>query len=85
MVAKYNIHKQQLSELKQLFHKYASQDEYSDFFHKEKDKSGNYIVNYANYIKGIKRLTNKDNKNYNLPEYCRLHHFGSPFQRDRVH
>lgn len=68
MVAKYNIHKQQLSELKQLFHKYASQDEYSDFFHKEKDKSGNYIVNYANYIKGIKRLTNKDNKNYSAKQ-----------------
>ena len=68
MVAKYNIHKQQLSELKQLFHKYASLDEYSDFFHKEKDKSGNDIVNYANYIKGIKRLTNKDNKNYSAKQ-----------------
>ena len=65
MVDKYEKHGEQLTALKNLFHKYVSQDEYSEFFHQEKNKEGKYIVNYANYIKGIKRLNNESNKNSN--------------------
>ena len=65
MVDKYEKHGEQLTALKNLFHKYVSQDEYSEFFHQEKNKEGKYIVNYANYIKGIKRLNNETNKNSN--------------------
>lgn len=65
MVDKYEKHGEQLKALKNLFHKYVSQDEYSEFFHQEKNKEGKYIVNYANYIKGIKRLNNETNKNSN--------------------
>lgn len=65
MVDKYEKHGEQLTALKNLFHKYVSQDEYSEFFHQEKNKEGIYIVNYANYIKGIKRLNNETNKNSN--------------------
>lgn len=65
MVDKYEKHREQLKALKNLFHKYVSQDEYSEFFHQEKNKEGKYIVNYANYIKGIKRLNNETNKNSN--------------------
>lgn len=65
MVDKYEKHGEQLTALKNLFHKYISQDEYSEFFHQEKNKEGKYIVNYANYIKGIKRLNNESNKNSN--------------------
>ena len=65
MVDKYEKHGEQLTALKNLFHKYVSQDEYSEFFHHEKNKEGKYIVNYANYIKGIKRLNNESNKNSN--------------------
>lgn len=65
MVDKYEKHGKQLTALKNLFHKYVSQDEYSEFFHQEKNKEGKYIVNYANYIKGIKRLNNESNKNSN--------------------
>ena len=65
MVDKYEKHGEQLTALKNLFHKYVSQDEYSEFFHQEKSKEGKYIVNYANYIKGIKRLNNETNKNSN--------------------
>ena len=64
-VDKYEKHGEQLKALKNLFHKYVSQDEYSEFFHQEKNKEGKYIVNYANYIKGIKRLNNETNKNSN--------------------
>ena len=65
MVDKYEKHGEQLTALKNLFHKYVSQDGYSEFFHQEKNKEGKYIVNYANYIKGIKRLNNESNKNSN--------------------
>ena len=65
MVDKYEKHGEQLKALKNLLHKYVSQDEYSEFFHQEKNKEGKYIVNYANYIKGIKRLNNETNKNSN--------------------
>ena len=65
MVDKYEKHGEQLTALKNLFHKYVSQDEYSEFFHQEKNKEGKYIVNYANYIKGIRRLNNESNKNSN--------------------
>lgn len=59
MVDKYKKHSEQLKTLKALFYKYTSQDEYNTFFHYEKDEDGKYIVNYANYIKGIKRLSNE--------------------------
>lgn len=65
MADKYEKHREQLMALKKLFHKYVSQDEYSEFFHQEKNKEGKYIVSYANYIKGIKRLNNEKNKNSN--------------------
>lgn len=68
MVDKYEKHSEQLKALKYLFHKYTSQDEYSEFFHQEKNKEGKYIVNYANYIKGIKRLSNETNKKYNTKQ-----------------
>lgn len=68
MVDKYEKHGEQLTALKNLFHKYVSQDEYSEFFHQEKNKEGKYIVNYANYIKGIKRLSNETNKKYNTKQ-----------------
>lgn len=68
MVDKYEKHGEQLTALKNLFHKYVSQDEYSEFFHQEKNKEGKYIVNYANYIKGIKRLNNESNKKYNTKQ-----------------
>lgn len=68
MVDKYEKHREQLTALKNLFHKYVSQDEYSEFFHQEKNKEGKYIVNYANYIKGIKRLSNETNKKYNTKQ-----------------
>ena len=68
MVDKYKKHGEQLTALKDLFHKYTSQNEYNDFFHHEKDEDGKYIVNYVNYIKGIKRLSNETNKKYNTKQ-----------------
>ena len=44
MVDKYEKHSEQLKALKYLFHKYTSQDEYSEFFHQEKNKEGKYIM-----------------------------------------
>ena len=68
MVDKYKKHSEQLKTLKALFYKYTSQDEYNAFFHYEKDEDGKYIVNYANYIKGIKRLSNETNKKFNAKQ-----------------
>ena len=68
MVDKYKKHSEQLKTLKALFYKYTSQDKYNAFFHYEKDEDGKYIVNYANYIKGIKRLSNETNKKFNAKQ-----------------
>lgn len=55
MVAKYNKHSAELLQLKGLFKKYASKEEYRNFFHKEVKEGDKYVANYANYIKGMKR------------------------------
>ena len=55
MVAKYKKHHHELVELKSIFREYASDKEYNEFFREETKKGNNYVANYANYVKGMKR------------------------------
>lgn len=55
MIDKYEKHHRELAILKSLFKKYATAEEYSNFFLREVKSGDKYISNYANYIAGTRR------------------------------